>query len=186
MWTEIETTVGPLRLVANKGSLTAVDFLGDLPDGPGESASTRLHRNRAGRPGVRTDGSPMGDRENEDTLLEDAGRQLAAYFAGELEDFDLPLAPHGSDFQHRVWDQLRKIPYGETTSYGAIATRLGMTGHAARAVGMANARNPIPIIVPCHRVVGAGGGLTGYGGGMARKQLLLELERRAAPQPSMF
>ena len=112
-------------------------------------------------------------------MLVEAVRQLRAYFDRELKEFDLPLAPVGSDFQRRVWDQLRGIGYGETASYGQIAHRLGMTNAASRAVGLANGRNPIPIVIPCHRVIGANGTLTGYAGGLERKQLLLELEQDA-------
>lgn len=104
-----------------------------------------------------------------------AGEQLRAYFAGQRRDFDLPLRPEGTDFQQRVWNELRCIPYGETRSYGQIARQLGQPG-AARAVGMANHRNPLPIVVPCHRVIGHDGDLTGFGGGMARKRFLLDLE----------
>jgi methylated-DNA-[protein]-cysteine S-methyltransferase len=118
----------------------------------------------------------VGERTDDDPVLEDAVSQLEAYFARELRTFDLPLAPHGSDFQLRVWDQLRAIGYGEVATYGQIAARLGLGGRGARAVGLANGRNPIPVVVPCHRVVGADGSLTGYGGGLARKQLLLDLE----------
>jgi methylated-DNA-[protein]-cysteine S-methyltransferase len=102
-------------------------------------------------------------------------RQLGAYFAGELEDFELELAPSGTPFQLDVWQALRTIPYGTTASYGEIARAVGQPG-AARAVGGANNRNPIAIVVPCHRVIGASGSLTGYGGGLDRKRLLLELE----------
>ena len=106
-------------------------------------------------------------------------RQLRAYFDHDLKEFDLPLAPEGSDFQQRVWEQLRGIGYGETASYGQIARRLGKTNAASRAVGLANGRNPIPIVIPCHRVIGADGTLTGYAGGIERKQTLLELEQDA-------
>ena len=108
-----------------------------------------------------------------------AVEQLTAYFARELQEFDLPLAPQGSEFQRRVWEQLRGIGWGHTASYGEIAHRLGHTNAASRAVGLANGRNPIPIVIPCHRVVGADGTLTGYAGGIERKQLLLELEQDA-------
>jgi methylated-DNA-[protein]-cysteine S-methyltransferase len=101
--------------------------------------------------------------------------QLDAYFAGELEDFALDLSPHGTPFQQRVWDELTKIPYGETMSYSELAQRLG-NPNAVRAVGLANGRNPISIVVPCHRVIGADGSLTGYGGGLERKKWLLEHE----------
>ncbi|MCA1644954.1 MAG: methylated-DNA--[protein]-cysteine S-methyltransferase [Chloroflexi bacterium] len=106
--------------------------------------------------------------------------QLRAYFARELTEFSLALTPHGTPFQQRVWSALRTIPYGTTTSYGRLAVELG-DAKAVRAVGLANGRNPIPIIIPCHRVVGANGSLIGYGGGMDRKQWLLALEGRALP-----
>jgi len=101
--------------------------------------------------------------------------QLETYFAGERRGFDLPLAPEGTPFQREVWSALLAIPYGETVSYGELARRLGRS-NASRAVGAANGRNPIPIIIPCHRVIGADGSLTGFGGGLAIKRRLLELE----------
>ena len=104
-------------------------------------------------------------------------RQLRAYFAGELEAFDLPLAPQGTPFQLKVWNRLCDIPYGETISYGELARRIG-NPNASRAVGLANGSNPIPIIIPCHRVIGSNGKLTGYGGGLPIKEKLLALERR--------
>jgi methylated-DNA-[protein]-cysteine S-methyltransferase len=113
---------------------------------------------------------------HEPTAFVDAVDQLHAYFDGERTSFDLTLAMEGSSFQRSVWDALVEIPYGETTSYGEIARRVGKPG-AARAVGLANGQNPIAIIVPCHRVIGADGSLTGYGGGLDRKVTLLELER---------
>lgn len=103
--------------------------------------------------------------------------ELEAYFAGELTEFTVPVAPAGTPFQKRVWAALLEIPYGTTSSYRDIAERIGAPT-AVRAVGMANGRNPVSIIVPCHRVIGANGSLTGYGGGLANKELLLELERR--------
>src|SRR5205085_9923425 len=106
-------------------------------------------------------------------------RQLREFFAGERTAFELPLRPAGTPFQRAVWDALLEVPYGETTGYGALAQRLGRPG-AARAVGLANARNPLAIVVPCHRVVGASGALTGYAGGLERKRFLLELEARGA------
>ncbi len=109
-------------------------------------------------------------------VLTEARRQLAEYFTGERREFDLPLAPTGTEFQQAVWMKLREIPYGTTTSYGAIAQRLGQPT-ASRAVGAANGRNPLGIIVPCHRVVGSAGSLTGYAGGLERKQALLALEQ---------
>jgi methylated-DNA-[protein]-cysteine S-methyltransferase len=107
----------------------------------------------------------------------DAVDQIDAYFAGERTDFDLELDLQGTEFQRRVWKALLTIPYGETRSYGEIAEQIGAPG-AARAVGLANGRNPIAIIVPCHRVIGASGNLTGYGGGLDRKRTLLDLEKR--------
>lgn len=109
-------------------------------------------------------------------LLERASRQLEEYFAGKRKQFDLPLSLRGTEFQRQVWAALRDIPYGETRSYGQIAQAVGRP-KAVRAVGMANHRNPISIIVPCHRVVGADGSLTGYGGGLENKKFLLALER---------
>lgn len=109
-------------------------------------------------------------------LLEKASRQLEEYFAGKRKQFDLPLSLWGTEFQRQVWAALRDIPYGETRSYGQIAQAVGRP-KAVRAVGMANHRNPISIIVPCHRVVGADGSLTGYGGGLENKKFLLALER---------
>ena len=120
--------------------------------------------------------SPIGERDDEHPLLVRAVEQLTAYFNRELREFDLPLAPAGTKFQREVWDQLVGIKWGETASYGEIAHRLGHTNAASRAVGLANGRNPIPIVIPCHRVIGANGSLTGYAGGLDRKQLLLELE----------
>lgn len=105
--------------------------------------------------------------------------QLAAYFAGELRDFDLPLAPQGTPFQQSVWTALRAIPYGETRSYRDLAHSIG-NSKAVRAVGLANGRNPLPIIVPCHRVIGADGSMTGFGGGIDTKRFLLDLEARSA------
>jgi methylated-DNA-[protein]-cysteine S-methyltransferase len=102
-------------------------------------------------------------------------RQLSEYFDGERDEFDVPLAMTGTPFQRRVWQALQRIPYGETTTYGELARRLGRPS-ASRAVGLANGRNPIAVIVPCHRVIGSDGSLTGYGGGVERKRLLLELE----------
>jgi methylated-DNA-[protein]-cysteine S-methyltransferase len=113
--------------------------------------------------------------ERDDALLEPARRQLAEYFAGERTEFDLPLRPSGARFQLAVWEALLKIPYGETASYGEIAREIGHPT-AFRAVGAANGQNPIAIIVPCHRVIGSNGSLTGYGGGLPTKRALLDLE----------
>jgi methylated-DNA-[protein]-cysteine S-methyltransferase len=114
----------------------------------------------------------------------DAVEQLEAYFAGELTDFDIEMDMRGTEFQQRVWKALLTIPYGETRSYGEIAEQVGAPG-AARAVGLANGHNPIAIIVPCHRVVGASGSLTGYGGGLDRKKTLLDLEKRQSPAANL-
>jgi len=111
--------------------------------------------------------------------LKEVRRQLSEYFAGERREFDLPLKAEGTPFQRRVWQELMRIPYGETISYGELARRVGQPA-AARAVGSANGRNPISIVVPCHRVIGASGKLTGYGGGLPRKVWLLEHERDAS------
>ena len=105
--------------------------------------------------------------------------QLTDYFAGRLQVFDLPLDAHGTPFQKRVWNELRRLPFGETISYGELARRIGQRG-ASRAVGRANGQNPIAIIVPCHRVIGSNGNLTGFGGGMDRKRWLLDHEARAS------
>lgn len=113
-----------------------------------------------------------------DPLLIEAADQLRAYFAGELRDFDLPLAPRGTEFQREVWAAVSAIPYGETATYSEIAAAVGRPS-ARRAIGAANGRNPLPVIVPCHRVIGAAGALTGYGGGLGRKRSLLDLERAA-------
>ena len=158
MWTVTGSPVGELRIVARGGMIAAIEFSPFMGSPSGE---------------------PIGERDDDNPLLRAAVDQLAAYFAKDLKEFDLPLAPRGSDFQQRVWEQLRGIGYGETASYGEVARRLGMTNAASRAVGLANGRNPIPIVIPCHRVIGANGTLTGYAGGLPRKQLLLELEQDA-------
>ena len=156
-WTVIDSPVGELRIVARDGALTQIEFA----------------------PFRDSDGRPKGDRDDTDPVLVEAVRQLREYFAGDLKDFDLPLAPAGSAWQQSVWDQLKLIGYGETASYGQIALRLGKSNAASRAVGLANGSNPIPIVIPCHRVIGANGTLTGYAGGLDRKQKLLELEQDA-------
>lgn len=152
----LPSPVGELLVVADGGSLVELSF----------DAPRALAR--------RTSPAAMRHAPGEFTTF---AHELRSYFAGELRDFKVPLAPAGSPFEQRVWRILRTIPYGTTTSYGAIARELGAP-NAARAVGTANGRNPIAIVIPCHRVIGADGGLTGYGGGLARKRLLLELEGR--------
>jgi methylated-DNA-[protein]-cysteine S-methyltransferase len=121
--------------------------------------------------------SPPEAERRSSPLLENAKAQLAEYFAGQRDDFDLPLAPKGTDFQRAVWKALTKIPFGETRSYAQIAQAIGKP-HAVRAVGAANGANPIALIVPCHRVIGSDGSLTGYGGGLPRKKWLLAHESR--------
>ncbi|NLM73573.1 MAG: methylated-DNA--[protein]-cysteine S-methyltransferase [Clostridiaceae bacterium] len=113
----------------------------------------------------------------ETPILKEAAKQLEEYFAGKRKTFDLPLSPKGTDFQRKVWDVLTRIPYGETLSYGDVAKKIG-NPKACRAVGMANNKNPIPIIIPCHRVIGSSGKLVGYGGGLHIKEKLLELEQK--------
>jgi methylated-DNA-[protein]-cysteine S-methyltransferase len=148
-----DSPVGPLTLISDGKALTHCEF--ENPRYPYEPA-------------------PRG----EDKILANARRQLDSYFAGKLKAFDLPLAPQGTEFQRRVWDALLKIPYGVTRSYGQQAAAIH-SPKAVRAVGLANGRNPIAIIIPCHRVIGSNGSLTGYGGGMERKRLLLDLEQGA-------
>src|SRR5437899_10516473 len=125
--------------------------------------------------------SPRAVRPGTHPIAAEAARQLRAYFAGELREFDLPLDMHGTDFQLRVWRELARIPYGETRSYSQIAAAIGAP-QAVRAVGAANGANPIPIIVPCHRVIGSNGALTGFGGGISVKRWLLDHEARVAGQ----
>ncbi len=167
-WTIYESPIGPLTLVAGPRGLSALNFPGRLRM-PSEDARREM-------PGV--------------------VEQLDAYFAGERRAFELELDMHGTSLQKAVWRELLEIPYGETTSYGELSARVDWSGSGsdvepykrARAVGAANGRNPVSIVVPCHRVIGADGSLTGYGGGLQRKQALLDLERRtvggAAPEPS--
>ena len=142
--------------------------------GDGES----LHRlsMQDGRRPMRID----HDWERRDDAFGEVRRQLEEYFAGNRRTFDVPVSLHGNEFELCVWRALREIGYGETASYGEIATRIGAPS-AARAVGLANGRNPIAVIVPCHRVIGADGSLTGYGGGLERKRLLLDLEAGVLP-----
>jgi methylated-DNA-[protein]-cysteine S-methyltransferase len=129
---------------------------------------------------IRFEGTPAGGVPRDDAfpVLKEAAGQLAAYFGGELKAFDLPLAPEGTPFQRSVWDALLTIPYGETRSYLQMAILIGAP-KAVRAVGAANGQNPIPIVIPCHRVIGSNGKLTGFGGGLPLKRQLLDLE---APQ----
>ncbi|MEU4080922.1 cysteine methyltransferase [Streptomyces venezuelae] len=160
--TVVDSPYEPLTLVAVDGVLSRVHMTGQRHRPPEETF---------GEPDPR----PFGE----------ASRQLDAYFAGELTEFDLPLHLVGTDFQLRVWAELRRIPYGETRTYGELAELLGSPG-ASRAVGLANGKNPVSVIVPCHRVIGAGGGLTGYGGGLDRKQRLLAFESGTATPAALF
>jgi len=169
MWTTMESPAGPVRVIAHEQAITAIEFLATPPDTATPRSSERVAAERSA-------GRDVGERRDDDPLLVEAVRQLRAYFAGDLQDFDLPLRPEGTAFQQRVWTELRAIGYGTTASYGEIAARLGMSPGASRAVGAANGRNPIGIVIPCHRVVGSKGLLSGYAGGVERKQLLLELE----------
>lgn len=149
----LDTPVGPLTLVSDGEALTAATFSGRTAEPPGT-----------------------------DAVLDAARRQLAAYFEGEPVAFDVPLRLGGTPFQERIWAALREIPHGETLSYGALAARVGQPG-GAQAVGAANGQNPVAVIVPCHRVIGADGSLVGYAGGLERKRALLALESR---QRSLF
>lgn len=154
--------VGALLLVADDTGLTGVHF--------------EPHTGRdAPAPGWRRADEAEGAESPAARVLADARAQLDAYFAGTRTTFDLPLAPHGTPFQQRVWSALRELAYGETISYLELARRVG-DPRAVRAVGGANGRNPIPVIVPCHRVIGADGSLTGFGGGIERKRWLLRHE----------
>lgn len=157
--TVIDSPLGELTLAAAGDGLTGVYFDG--------------HRRGP---------SPNALGERDDTGFAEVRRQLEEYFAGRRTRFDLPLAARGDTFQQRVWALLREIPYGETRSYGQLARELGDPA-LARAVGAANGRNPLSVIVPCHRVVGADGSLTGYAGGLERKRQLLDLEASAAGGP---
>lgn len=151
--TRLDTPIGELVLAGDGESLTRLD----LP----------------GRHG------PIGDVSEDRSAFAEPIDQLERYFAGELREFDLALAPAGGAFDMAVWDELNRIPYGQTTSYGAVAAAIGHPD-SPRAVGAANGRNPIPIVVPCHRVIGSNGKLVGYGGGLETKRRLLELESGTA------
>ena len=148
-----ESPVGPLLLAVSDEGVHAVEF-------------------HASRHPVKRDARW---EQADHPLLDPLATQLDEYFAGARRDFDLPLAPEGTDFQRTVWHALARIPYGDTTSYAQLANTIGHPS-AVRAVGAANGRNPIPIVLPCHRVIGADGALTGFGGGLPTKRFLLELE----------
>ncbi|MFJ9175321.1 methylated-DNA--[protein]-cysteine S-methyltransferase [Streptomyces sp. NPDC102360] len=156
--TLIDSPYGALTLVATDGTLSGLYMTDQRHRPPEETFGTR-------------DDRPFGP----------AIDQLNAYFEGELREFELPLDLHGTPFQRSVWAQLQRIPYGETRTYGELAEALGKPA-ASRAVGLANGKNPVGVIVPCHRVIGANGDLTGYGGGLDRKRRLLDFERARAGQ----
>jgi methylated-DNA-[protein]-cysteine S-methyltransferase len=138
-----------------------------------DDAVRRIEFPRNGKPG-----RPEADwQESARGAVGEAIRQLREYFAGRRSEFELPLAPEGTEFQRTVWNRLREIPYGETISYGELAKRVG-NPKASRAVGAANGQNPIPIVIPCHRVIGSNGKLTGFGGGLPVKEALLALEAK--------
>jgi methylated-DNA-[protein]-cysteine S-methyltransferase len=152
-WTTMDSPVGELLIRSHDGAVTAIEF------SPFEV--------------------PVDGRDDADPVLRATREQLRAYFEGARTEFDLPMEPAGTEFQRKVWQALCTIPYGKTASYGEVAASLGLKPGASRAVGTANGANPIPIVVPCHRVIGADGRLTGYGGGLDRKQILLRLEAPA-------
>ncbi|HEY0502293.1 MAG TPA: methylated-DNA--[protein]-cysteine S-methyltransferase [Lysobacter sp.] len=163
VYTRIDSPVGPLLLAANQSGLRLIEF----------------HVPRHPVP-------PGADwREGDSDVLREAQRQLDEYFDGQRRTFDLPLALHGTEFQRTVWQTLATIPFGQTISYAQLASRVGRPT-AMRAVGAANGRNPLPIVLPCHRVIGADGSLTGFGGGLPTKQFLLELEGALAPAEDLF
>jgi methylated-DNA-[protein]-cysteine S-methyltransferase len=159
-YTETDSPVGPLMLAGTGDALTVISF----------ERGRRVPREL--------------DWVRREAPFREALGQLRAYFRGRLRDFDLPLAPRGTPFELRVWRALGKIPYGRTISYGELARRIG-NPNASRAVGLANGRNPLPIVIPCHRVIGANGKLTGYGGGLDTKRWLLTLEGALA-EPELF
>ncbi len=156
LYARMHSPVGDLLLASSRGQLRLIKF----------STATGSDE-------------PPHDWVYDDAALREASNQLQDYFKGRRCGFDTPLAPCGTDFQRRVWEALLDIPYGETRSYKDIAVAIG-SPKAAMAVGQANAKNPLPIMIPCHRVIGSKGQLTGYGGGLLIKQRLLDLERRHA------
>lgn len=148
-FTYLDSPVGPLLLARDESGITAISFH------PAE---------------------PRDEWARDDTAFDDAATQLREYFAGKRTTFDLPLSPRGTAFQLAVWNELQRIPYGQTRSYRDVALAIGKP-EAIRAVGTANGANPIPIVVPCHRVIGSNGSLTGFGGGLKAKRFLLDLEQ---------
>ena len=164
----LETPVGRLLVARDTTGVRLIHF-----DGPAKAG-----------PYVRKRFRPAAGWERHDRAFDDLSRQLTEYFEGRRRAFELPLAPEGTPFQLRVWNALLEIPYGETISYGELAARIGDRS-ASRAVGLANGSNPLPIVIPCHRVIGSNGKLTGYGGGLPIKERLLALEG-ALPAPTLF
>ncbi|TCS93694.1 methylated-DNA--[protein]-cysteine S-methyltransferase [Pseudofulvimonas gallinarii] len=154
VWCVIDSPIGSLRVATDTQGLYRIEF-----------------------PPLRPPAPPSGESwlEGRSPILDAAAAQLRDYFEGRRNTFDLPLSPRGTAFQRRVWDELLRIPYGRTISYGELARRVGNPS-ASRAVGAANGRNPLPIVVPCHRVIGTGGALTGFAGGLPIKAFLLRLE----------
>ena len=163
----LDTPVGRLLLARDEAGLRRIHFVGRGPAEAGPYVPSSVV------PSIVGADLQVGPSDN---LFADVVAQLTEYFAGTRRQFDLPLAPEGTPFQQRVWSALLDIPYGETISYGALASRIGSKS-ASRAVGLANGSNPLPIVIPCHRVIGANGKLTGYGGGLAIKECLLAHER---------
>ena len=162
-WSVLPSPVGDLLLISQDAALTGLFF------SPHKASHKQWDE-------VRTSGT----EDPQEPVIAATRTQLAEYFAGSRTTFDLPLRPAGSGFQLRVWERLGLIGYARTASYGDIAAQLGLVPGASRAVGLANGANPISIIVPCHRVIGANGSLTGYGGGLERKRYLLDLEQGSA------
>lgn len=153
MWTTCSSPLGEVLVEAQDGALTTVHFAPFT--------------------------TPPGEPSPDEPLLQQAVRELGEYFAGERTSFDVPVGPLGTPFQQAVWAELQRIPYGETATYGELARRMGAPG-AVRAVGSANGRNPVAVLVPCHRVIGSDGNLRGYAGGVERKRALLAIERSPA------
>lgn len=185
---QIETPVGPVSITATAEAIVSLHFGRRTPAAAerfDRTAAESFDRSESGPIAGTGEGRlaetarPCEKRAEEqaDRLLLRAAEELGEYFAGRRRNFTLSLAPRGTEFQQRVWSELRRIPYGETRSYGEIARAIGQP-RACRAVGMANNRNPIAILIPCHRVIGRDGSLTGYAAGLTVKQQLLELERR--------
>jgi methylated-DNA-[protein]-cysteine S-methyltransferase len=158
LFCHIDSPVGPLLLAGQEGRLNLVSFA----DGRGARR-------------------PLAGWRRDDAGFAEAARQFGEYFAGKRQQFDLAIEAQGNDFQAAVWHQMCQIPYGQTRTYGEVARAIGETAVASRAVGTACGENPLPIVVPCHRVVGANGAMTGFGGGLWRKRHLLDLEFRTAP-----